>query len=76
MRRLKRCTERMPFQPQFHALFIGTRQNIPAAYITNYLPPENDVMPGNGTQPDGSYDDVLKAVTGTPVRIVRRSLIW
>ncbi len=47
----------------------GTRQNIPAACITNYLPPENEVMPGNGTQSDGNYGEVLKAVTGTPVRI-------
>ena len=47
----------------------GTRQKIPATCITNYLPPTNDVTPGNGTQPDGSYGEVLKAVTGTPVKI-------
>jgi len=51
----------------------GTRQKIPAACIANYVPPANDVTPGNGTAPDGTYGEVLKAVAGTPVKIDLKS---
>jgi len=51
----------------------GTRQKIPAACVANYLPPAHDKTPGNGTTPDGGYGEVLKAVTGTPVRIDLKS---
>ena len=51
----------------------GTRQNIPAACVAPYLPPAKDVMPGTGVVPDGDYGEVLRAVTGTPVRIDLKS---
>ena len=51
----------------------GTRQQIPAACVAPYLPPAKDVMPGTGVIPDGDYGEVLRAVTGTPVKIDLRS---
>ena len=47
----------------------GTRQPIPAACVTSFLPPKNAAEPGDGTSPDGIYGAVLHSVKAIPGNI-------